>query len=135
MLKTIEQSEFFPVAPAELFRIFIDAKKHAAMTGAPAVIQGRPGGEFRAFDGLLTGTILAIVPNRLIVQQWRSCNFKKDDIDSTLILKFTPERRGERRGCRIDLVHVNVAKHDHAGVTKGWKKYYWTPLRKYLKSA
>ena len=129
MLKTIEQSEFFAAPPAEVFRIFINARKHAAMTGAPAIIQARPGGEFRAFDGLLTGTILAIVPNRLIVQQWRSCNFRKADIDSTLILRFTPERRG----CRIDLVHVNVAEQDHDGVTRGWEKYYWTQLRKYLK--
>jgi len=32
-------------------------------------------------------------------------------------------------------VHANVPKHDHAGVTKGWKKYYWEPLRRYLKRA
>jgi hypothetical protein len=38
---------------------------------------------------------------------------------------------GERG--RIDLAHVNVPKHDFRGVTEGWPKYYWKPLRHYLK--
>ena len=31
------------------------------------------------------------------------------------------------------MVHVNVPVQDHKGVTGGWKKFYWTPLRAYLK--
>ncbi len=45
-----------------------------------------------------------------------------------LILTFVQDGR---RG-RIDLVHVNVPEHDYAGVTEGWKKFYWTPLGAYL---
>jgi len=129
MLRTIEQSVHFPASPAEVFEIFIDPKKHAAMTGAPVTLQARPGGTFEAFGGALRGTMLAIIPNRLIVQQWRSTVFKKTDLDSTLVLRFT----AVGKGCRIDLVHVNVPKHDFLGVTRGWPKYYWTPLRAYLK--
>jgi activator of HSP90 ATPase len=129
MLKTIEQSVYFPASPKELFQIYIDPKKHAAMTGAPVTLQARTGGKFAAFGGMLSGTMVAIVPNRLIVQQWRSMMFKKNDLDSTLVLSFIPVGKG----CRIDLVHVNVPKHDFLGVTRGWPKYYWKPLRAYLK--
>jgi hypothetical protein len=26
-----------------------------------------------------------------------------------------------------------VPRHDHKGVTQGWKKYYWEPWGKYFK--
>jgi activator of HSP90 ATPase len=129
MLKTIEQSVYFPASAKELFQIFIDAKKHAAMTGAAVTLQARPGGKFKAFGGALSGTLLKIIPNQLIVQQWRSTKFYKNDLDSTLILRFVPQGKG----CRIDLVHVNVPKQDFVGVSRGWPKYYWKPLRAYLK--
>ena len=57
--------------------------------------------------------------------------FKETDADSVLVLNFVQEAK---RG-RIDLAHVNVPKHDHVGVTEGWEKYYWAPLRAYLKRA
>jgi hypothetical protein len=62
------------------------------------------------------------------VQAWRSVNFKKGDIDSTLILRFTPKGKHGR----IDRVHVNVTEQDYRGVMQGWKKYYWRPWRNYL---
>lgn len=83
-----------------------------------------------AFGGLLYGRTLDTVPGRLIVQAWRSANFRKSDVDSTLILRFMPMGR---KG-RIVLTHVNVPDHDHRGVTNGWKKYYWRPWRKFLAS-
>ena len=72
--------------------------------------------------------MLAVVPGRLIVQRWRSMKFRKRDLDSILILTFN--KKG--KGCRLDLVHVNVPTHDHKGVTEGWRKYYWEPIRRYL---
>ncbi len=48
-----------------------------------------------------------------------------------MILTFIQD---SKRGW-IDLVHVNVPTHDHAGVTTGWETYYWQPLHAYLKTA
>jgi hypothetical protein len=45
-----------------------------------------------------------------------------------LVLTFYPEADGGR----IELVHVNVADEDFAGVSHGWEKHYWTPWRAYL---
>jgi len=129
MTKTIEQSVRFNASAKELYAIYMDPAKHAAMTGAPVQISAKPGSKFRAFDGLLWGQTIAVVPGKMIVQRWRSCNFKATDPDSILVLNFVQEGG---RG-RIDLAHVNVPKQDHAGVSKGWKKFYWGPLRRYLK--
>jgi uncharacterized protein YndB with AHSA1/START domain len=117
-----------PASAAKLYRMYLDPKQHAAFTGAPVQIAARPGAKFVAFAGALTGTILQIVPNRLIVQSWRSTHFAKQDLDSTLVLSFY----SQGHGARIELTHVNVADSDFAGVSEGWSKYYWVPWRTYL---
>jgi uncharacterized protein YndB with AHSA1/START domain len=110
--------------------MYLDPKQHAAFTGAPVKIAARAGAAFEAFGGALTGTILQVVPNRLIVQSWRSTRFGRRDMDSTLVLSFFPDSGGGR----IELTHVNVAERDFAGVSQGWSKYYWAPWRQYLES-
>jgi uncharacterized protein YndB with AHSA1/START domain len=129
MPRTIQIAASLPASPDVLFDMYLDPAAHAAVIGAPVTIGAHAGAEFRAFDGGLQGTILQVAPKRLIVQSWRASGWKTRDIDSTLILTFWPE--GE--GARIELVHVNVADHDFAGVSEGWEIYYWTPWREYLK--
>lgn len=130
MLRTIEQSVYFPASAQLLYDIYLDPERHAAFTGAPVKISAKSGSKFSAFDGMLSGETIATIPGKLIVQRWRSSQFKPEDLDSVLILTFV---QGGKRG-RIDLVQVNVPEHDHDGVNNGWEKYYWKPLRDYLKA-
>jgi activator of HSP90 ATPase len=129
MMAPIVHSVRFSASARELYDIYLDPERHAAVTGAAVKISARPGSKFSAFDGMLSGVTVAVVPGLLIVQRWRSCEFHESDPDSVLVLSFVQEGKGGR----IDLVHANVPKHDHAGVTEGWEKYYWKPLRAYLK--
>ena len=128
MPRNIIMAASLPAPPEKLFDMYLDAASHAAFTGLPVMIEPRAGGAFRAFDGMLSGTILHIEPKRLIVQTWRSANWPATAIDSVLTLSFWPDKDG----ARIELVHVNVADEDFAGVSQGWEKYYWTPWRAYL---
>jgi len=130
MPKTIQQTVTLPATAADLYRMYLNPRSHAAITGAPVKISAKPGSAFRAFNGDLSGKMLRTEPKRMIVQTWRSTRFGRKDLDSTLILTFWP--RGRKSG-RIQLVHVNVADRDVRGVTEGWKKYYWKPWRAYLK--
>jgi activator of HSP90 ATPase len=100
----------------------------AEFTGLPVTIEPRAGGVFRAFDGMLSGTILHVEPKSLIVQTWRSVNWPLTAMNSVLTLSFW----SEKDGARIELVHVNVPEEDFAGVSRGWEKYYWTPWHHYL---
>lgn len=129
MTKTIQQRVEFPASPARLFEIYTDSTKHSAATGSKATVSKKVGAKFTAFDGMLSGRNLMVIPNRLIVQAWRASHWKKTDPDSILIIKFSKTKKGGR----VDLAHVNVPAYDHAGVTKGWPKYYWKPWRVYLK--
>jgi activator of HSP90 ATPase len=128
MPKTIQQTVTLPARAGDLYRMYLDSRHHAAITGAPVRIAAKPGARFRAFYGALSGTILVTRPGRMIVQTWRSTGFGPKDPDSILVLTFWP--RG--RSGRIQLVHTNVADRDARGVTDGWKTYYWKPWRAYL---
>ena len=120
MPKTVQQTVRFPAPPEELFDSYLDPARHAAITGQPAQISARPGGEFHAFDGRVSGRIVAVIPKRLIVQTWRAHHWTKEDADSILVLVFSGDRG------------YGVADHDFQGVTEGWEKYYWAPWRKFL---
>ncbi len=128
MTKTIQQSVRFKAPPATLFEMYLDSKKHSAASGGKAKLSRKVGGAFTAWNKMLRGRNLAIVPNRMIVQTWRSVNFKPGDADSILILEFSKAPGGGQ----VDLVHVNVPSQDHKGVTNGWPNYYWKPWKKYI---
>jgi activator of HSP90 ATPase len=108
--------------------MYLDPKVHQEITGAPVLIGDERDAPFEAFNGSLTGTTVQVVRPTLIVQSWRSTEFKETDPDSTLILSFTP--RGNEG--RIDLIHLDVPDQDYDGVNEGWEKYYWVPWRSYL---
>ena len=128
MPRTVTLAVDLPAPPARLYTMYLSPTLHAAITGAPVQIAARAGAPFRAFGGALTGTILQAIPRRLIVQSWRSTEFGKRDIDSTLVLSFSAAGTGDR----IELTHVNVAEGDFAGVSEGWSRYYFVPWRAYL---
>jgi activator of HSP90 ATPase len=129
MTPVVEQSAFFPkVTPAVLYSLFMDSVEHSAATGAPAKISPKIGGKWSAFGGMILGRNLDLVPNRMIVQSWRSSEWKKSDPDSVLVVRFEKSPGG----ATAYLAHVGVPQHDHAGVTQGWKKFYWEQWEKYL---
>ena len=108
MPRTIIAAASLPATPDKLFDMYLDAETHAGFTGMPVTLEPHAGGIFRAFDGMLSGTILHIEPKALIVQTWRSANWPLTAMDS------------------------NAPEEDFAGVSQGWEKYYWTPWRTYL---
>ena len=128
MPRNIITAAALPAPPDKLFDMYLDETEHAALTGLPVKLEPHAGGVFRAFDGMLSGTILHIQPKSLIVQTWRSVNWPLTAMDSVLTLSFWPAEDGGR----IELAHVNVADEDFAGVSQGWEKYYWTPWHAYL---
>ena len=128
MRNIICQSVVLPASGEKLFEMYLNPATHKAITGASVNIGDKRGSEFKAFDGALSGTILAVIKPRLIVKSWRSVNFLAEDPDSTLILSFSSQ--GDMG--RIDLIHLDVPDQDYDGVNQGWEKFYWTPWRAYL---
>jgi activator of HSP90 ATPase len=129
MTKIIHQRVRFDASPAELFNLYLDPKKHAAVIGGKVKISRRAGSPFSVFDGGLTGHTLLIVPNRMIVQSWRADTWKNSDADSILILQFSEAGHGGQ----IELIQVNVPTHTYKLIHEGWTKHYWTAWKAYLR--
>jgi hypothetical protein len=53
---TIEQSEWLPAKPVQVYDAFVNARKHAEFTGAAATCEPVAGGPFTARDGYISGT-------------------------------------------------------------------------------
>ncbi|SPE42782.1 Activator of Hsp90 ATPase 1 family protein (fragment) [Candidatus Sulfopaludibacter sp. SbA3] len=128
MRSLITQSVVLPAPAEDLYATYLDAARHAAVTGAPVTVSAETGTPFSAFGGQISGAMLSVVAPRLVVQSWRSVNFADSDPDSTLILAFVPEGNHGR----IDLIHIDVPEQDYQGVSEGWEKYYWAPWRRLL---
>jgi activator of HSP90 ATPase len=128
MRSVIQQSVVLPARADALYAMYLDPAGHAEIAGGPVTIGAKPGAAFKAFDGAITGAMLALAAPFLIVQSWRSVHFKPEDADSTLILTFMPQGAEGR----IDLVHLDVPEQDYQGVIDGWEKFYWTPWRQLL---
>ncbi len=88
----------------------------------------KAGAKWPAFIGMILGRNLVVIPNRMIVQSWGAAHWKKTDLESILVLKFSKARPGGR----IDLVLANLPDRDYSGVKKGLSTCYWKPWKAYV---
>ena len=108
--------------------MYLDPIIHGTIVGGAVTISPLVGSEFRAFDGMIYGKTIAVVPKQYIVQLWRGNHWNPGDPDSILVLRFLPEGKNGK----IELTHLNVPESDFDNVNKGWLDYYWKPWRAYL---
>jgi activator of HSP90 ATPase len=126
--KIIKQSVTLPASPDRLFDMYLDPVIHGTIAGGPVRISHTVGSEFLAFDGMISGKTIAVVPKKHIVQLWRGKHWKPEDGDSILVLRFLPDGKNGK----IELTHLDVPESDFDNVNKGWLDYYWKPWRAYL---
>ncbi len=129
MSKTITQTVVFKDHSAvALYNQYLNPAGHSAAIGAPVRINKKQGSSFSAHNKYITGKNLQLVAGRLIVQSWRGSDWKKTDLDSTLVLHFEQKDKD----ALLHMVHVNVPDDQSKGVAGGWTTHYWTPWKKYL---
>lgn len=128
MKRIIQQSVTLPASPDRLFDMYLDPVSHAAIAGGPVTINPAVGSEFSAFNGMISGKTIAVVPKKHIVQLWRGQQWKPEDRDSVLVLTFLPDGAYGK----IELTHLDVPDYDFDDVNKGWMDYYWKPWKAYL---
>jgi activator of HSP90 ATPase len=127
MPKTIRQTATFKASPRAVYEALLDSRKHAAFTGMPARIDRRPGGRFTAYDGYLEGVTVELVPNRKIVQFWRSRNWPRYHY-STVTFALAPVRGGTR----LRFTQEGVPNNDYSAKRSGWISSYWEKIKKFL---
>lgn len=129
MPKTIVQKVLFKNTTAKaLYDLYMDAKKHSMVTGAPAKISAKEGSKYSAHGGYITGKNRQLVKDKLIVQSWRAEDWNQEDIDSTFIIFL--ETKG--KDVIVHVTHSNVPEGQMKSLKSGWNDYYWKPWKKYL---
>lgn len=114
--------------PAEIYKVWVSSKGHAAMTGSAATVSGRVGGKFSAWDGYIFGRTLELKPGKRIVQAWRTTEFPDDAPDSRLEISFE-EAKG---GTKLTLTHTGMPEDQVADYKQGWEDFYFRPMKEYF---
>ena len=129
MAKTIEQKVVFKnTTPKALYDLYMNAKLHSLITGAPAKISTKVGAAFSAHGDYIRGKNLHLVKNKLIVQTWRGTDWNKTDTDSIFMINLEPKGKN----VVLYAVHANVPDKEAAGIDQGWHDYYWNLWKQYL---
>lgn len=128
-MKTLTQKVIFKnTTPEELYEMYMDAKLHSMLTGDAAKITKKEGAAYSAYGKYIIGKNLRLVPGKLIVQSWRSPDWKKTDLDSIFMLQL--EKKGN--DAVLNMVHANVPDAEAEGIKSGWTDFYWTPWKAHL---
>jgi uncharacterized protein YndB with AHSA1/START domain len=128
MPKTIRQTVTFNAHPRDVYEALMSSRRHAAFTGHPARIVPRPGGRFTAYGTYLEGVTVELVPNKKIVQLWRSRNWPPHHY-SAVTFTLAPLPGGRTR---LRFLQQGVPNNDYRAKRSGWVTAYWEKLKRFL---
>ena len=127
MKESIELSKTFNSKASEIYSAWLDSKKHTEMTGGEATCSTEVGAAFSAWDGYIEGSNKSLVPNKEIIQNWRTSEFKDTDEDSELIIRL----KDIDGTCELTLIHTNIPEGE-SQYEQGWIEHYFEPMSKYF---
>jgi len=127
-VRTITQTVVMPAPSDRVYDALVNARIHAAFTGAPAAGAARVGATFTAWGGYITGVHRRLVKGRSIVQDWQTSEWPEGAGVSTLAFTLTKVEGGTR----VRMVHSKVPAEQADAYRQGWIDHYWTPLKAYF---
>ncbi len=124
--KSIKQTVSFKAAPAELYDLLMNSKKHEALTGGSATISKAKNGKFEVFDGYCHGYNIELIPGEKIVQAW---HFAEEGwpADHFSVCTFVFEKTAG--GTKLHFTQTGIPEQHAASLKDGWKTYYWEPMK------
>lgn len=131
MCKTIKQRVKFKAAPATIYDLLADSRKHSGVTGKAASISPKVGGTFSIGEDEVTGINVDLVPARRIVQAWRHRRFP-EGIFSMAAVTLTPTNDG---GTALVLTHRGVPKELIPEIEQAWRDQYWSKIKAWIERA
>jgi len=132
----IRQQVDFGIPAARIYGVLTDAAAFDAMTthetdmkvlDKPSVLTPRVGDEFSLFGGYITGRNIELLPERRIVQAWRTESWPAGCY-SIVAMDFSPTQQGTR----LVFEHRGFPDSQGEHLAKGWYLHYWEPLRAHL---
>jgi activator of HSP90 ATPase len=135
--EAIHQERIFKADRKRIYQTLLDtarfdkisAEVRAGMPpGAPPTrISAEVGGDFLIFGGYILGRQIELVPDRRIVQVWRTVNWPPGVYS---IAKYELTELGS--GTRLVFDHTGFPQGEGEHLAAGWIAHYWEPLEKFL---
>lgn len=126
--RSIRQSRIIPAAPEAVYEALVNAKKHAAFTGASATGVARVGAKFTAWEGYISGKHLVLDKGKQIVQEWSTSEWPEGAAPSRLEFNF----EAHAKGTKVTMIQTLVPAEQADRYKQGWIDYYWDPLTKFF---
>ena len=128
MSESFEVSTVLPASAERIYQAWLSSDEHAAFIGSSAEIDAAVGGAFSMWDGYIEGVNEELVPNRRIVQSWRTTEFPPESPDSRL--EIVLEKVEE--GTRLTLSHTELPEGQGKQYREGWEEHYFEGMREYF---
>lgn len=127
-MESFTLSTTLPAKPEKIYQSWLSREGHSRMTGSPAEVDAKTGGEFKAWDGYIWGKTLIMEPYQRIVQAWRTTEFPEESPDSQveILLEETSD------GTKITLNHKDIPDGQGDSYKQGWEEFYFTPMRDFF---
>lgn len=94
-------------------------------SGYPAKIEAKEGTEFELWGGDISGKILKIEPERLLVQQWY---FDGYDVESIVTIKL----HEANTSVSVELQHTNIPDEVYDEFVNGWEEYFFGTIKTFI---
>jgi activator of HSP90 ATPase len=94
-------------------------------TGYPAKIEAKEDTEFELWGGDISGKIIKIEPNKLLVQQWY---FDEQESQSIVTIKL----HELNNAVSVELSHTNIPDEVYEEFANGWNEYYFGAIKEFL---
>lgn len=127
---SIRQTVTINTNPEAIYKVFMNARKHADLTHSNVNVSNKIGGKFSVFDGYCSGYNIELKENRKIVQAW---HFQEDgwpDDHFSICSFLLSEKDGKTK---LTFTQTDIPAHKSEDLKEGWKRYYWEPLKTMFK--
>jgi len=125
--KNVHQTVSIKARVSTVFNLLMDSKQHSKISGSKAVIGQKPGSKFSVWNGGINGITLHVSPNKTIVQAWRTEEWPEGHYS---IATFHFEK--EVNGTKLIFDQYGVPGDDYGNISRGWKEFYWDPMKRIL---
>jgi activator of HSP90 ATPase len=124
---SLHQEVDLPTTPDRIYRLLLDSKEFAELSGMPAEIDGVAGGTFAMFGKVIYGRNVELVPNERVIQAWGDTGWGPGVYS---IARFELKKR--ESGTLVVLDHTGFPEGSYDHLYVGWKGHYWEPMQKYF---
>ncbi|MBM75344.1 MAG: hypothetical protein CMK59_08075 [Proteobacteria bacterium] len=115
-------------SPKQVYYVWLTPAYHGALTEGLASIEPQVNGHVRLWSGAVQGVIKELIPNKRIVQTWKTADWEPFEDPSFLILEI----KEHTVGCSLSIDHDNIPERLYEQFEFAWNSFYFPRLRQFF---